>query len=361
MCESLDTVSLKNHIHENDKVSHILSELGCGNIRYNSKHDYYSASFPDGDNPQGINIKNNAYLNYRSFSRNVDYEDGKDVFDLVQYIRKCSFVDAVKYLHKILGIEYSPYKKQDKTEEKKIDPLAIFKRIRNRRKKTDVTEIQAIREEAINDFVPLTHINWFRDGIMPWTSKKFGLCYSYKYKRQCIPHRYWADGSLLGFNQRTTVDNYEELGIKKYYLTEGMNKSVNLYGLYENNNDIQEAGYVVVYESERSVLKRDSWLDSTGVALSGKTISEEQRRILIGLDVEIVLAFDKDVPVEEVWSFCEKFYHIRKISYIIDEDGLLGDKDSPADASNDDFNTLLNDRVEYNADKHMEYINSLEK
>lgn len=356
----MDTVSLKSYIHENDKVMHVLSELGCWNIKYNAKSEYYSASFPDGDNPQGINIKDNSYMNYRSFSRNVAYEDGKDIFDLVQYIKKCNFVEAVKYLHEILDIEYMPYKKQEKKEEKR-DPLAIFKRIRNRKKKLDVSEIHMIREEAVNDFVPLTHIDFFRDGIMPWTSKKFGLCYSYKYKRQCIPHRYWANGSLLGFNQRTTVENYEELGIKKYYLTEGMNKSINLYGLYENHDDIQKAGYVVVYESERSVLKRDSLGDSTGVALSGKSMSEEQRRILIGLDVEIIFALDKDVPIEEVWSFCEKFHRIRKVSYIIDDQSLIGEKDSPADARNEDFYSLLNNRTEYNEDKHRRYLKSLDK
>lgn len=358
----MDTISLKKYIHENDKVIHVLSELDCGNIKYNSKHDYYSASFPDGDNPQGINIRNNEYLNYRSFSRNVDSEEGKDIFDLVQYIKKCNFVEAIKYLHEILGIEYTPYKKPQKKEEKKQDPLAIFKRIRNKRKRMDVTEIQAIREEAINDFVPLTHIDFLRDGIMPWTSEKFNLCYSYKYKRQCIPHRYWVDGSLLGFNQRTTVDNYEELGIKKYYLTEGMNKSINLYGLYENNNAIQEAGYVVVYESERSVLKRDSLCDSTGVALSGKAISEEQRRILIGLNVEIVLAFDKDVSIDEIRFACEKFYKIRKVSYIYDKDNVIkGDKDSPADCKKDIYNDLFEHRINYDECEHRKYLESLKK
>lgn len=358
----MDTVSLKKYIHENDKVIHVLSELDCGNIRYNTKHDYYSASFPDGDNPQGINIRNNVYLNYRSFSRSVDYEEGKDIFDLVQYIRKCSFVDAVKYLHKILNLEYTVYKKPQKKEEVKQDPLAIFKRIRNKKGKMNVAEIQTIREEAINDFVPLTHIDFFRDGIMPWTSKKFNLCYSYKHKRQCIPHRYWADGSLLGFNQRTMVENYKELGIKKYYLTEGLNKSINLYGLYENNDAIQKAGYVVVYESERSVLKRDSLGDSTGVALSGKSISEEQRRILIGLDVEIVLAFDKDVDINEIRFACEKFYKIRNVSYIYDKYNVIkGDKDSPADCSKNKYDYLFKYRTQYNEEEHLKYLESLKK
>jgi DNA primase len=82
--------------------------------------------------------------------------------------------------------------------------------------------------------------------------------------------RYWLTGELLGFNQRTTVENYEEFGIKKYFITPTYPKALNLYGLYENYDAIQKAGYVVVAESEKSVLKRDSLGDSTVVALSGK-------------------------------------------------------------------------------------------
>ena len=73
-------------------------------------------------------------------------------------------------------------------------------------------------------------------------------------------------------------------GIKKYFITPSYPKSYNLFGLWEHKEDIKRLGYVVVYESEKSVLKRDSLLDYSGVALSGHTISDEQVRILIGLN-----------------------------------------------------------------------------
>ena len=196
---------------------------------------------------------------------------------------------------------------------------------------------------------------------MPWTARKFGLAYSYRRKRVIIPHRYWMTGELIGINARTTVSNYEELGIRKYYLTEGMNKSINLYGLYENYNEIQKAGYVVVYESEKSVLKRDSLNDPTGVALSGHTLSDEQAAILIGLNVEIIIALDKDVPIEEVRHVCEKFRNIRNVSYIYDQWDLLEDKQSPADASNKVYNFLFKYRSKYDDEMHKKYLESLEK
>ena len=75
----MDIVSLKKYIYENKKIDFILNELKCWNIKYHENKEYYSASFPDGDNLQGINIRNNPYLNYRSFSRNVSYEDNEDL------------------------------------------------------------------------------------------------------------------------------------------------------------------------------------------------------------------------------------------------------------------------------------------
>ena len=166
----------------------------------------------------------------------------------------------------------------------------------------------------------------------------------------------------MGTNMRTTVANHEELGIKKYFLTPSYQKSLNLFGLYENYNAIISKKIVTVFEAEKSVLKRDSLTDDTCVAIQGHTMSDEQARILIGLNTnEIVIAFDKDVPLVEVWSVCEKFYHIRTISYIHDLWDLLEEKDSPADANNKIYNFLFKYRIKYDEEKHREYLKSLER
>ena len=245
---------LKEYIYEQNKIQYILEQLGCHEVRYNAQRETYSAAHKDGDNPQGVNIRNNKYLNYRSFSRGIDYEDNQDLISLVETTNKMSFVEAVKYLHKILDLPFE-FKKQKEKPQNKYDPLNIFKRVlRSNRMIVDVNDIQTLEDEALNDFVPMLHIDWLREGIMPWTREKFGLAYSYKHKRVVIPMRYWATGELLGFNQRTTVENYKEFGIKKYFITPTYPKQLNLYGLYENYDSIQKAGYVVVYESEKSVL-----------------------------------------------------------------------------------------------------------
>lgn len=352
---------LKEYIYSENKIQYILEQLGCHNVRYNDNKEYFSASQPDGDNPMGVCIRNNEYLNYRSFSRGVDYEDNQDLISLVEYIKKINFIDSVKYLHKILDLSFE-FKKQTEKPKKKYNPLEVFTKVlRSGRRVINVDDIKVLEDKILNDYVPLLHYSWVKEGITERTRKKFGICYSYRYKRIIIPIRYWATGELVATNARTTVENWEEFNIKKYILTNGYNKQLNLYGLYENYDAIQKAGYVVVYESEKSVLKRSSLLDDTGVALSGHTLSDEQIRILIGLNVEVIIAFDNDISIEETRHACEKFKNIRKVSYIHDFMGILGSKDSPADARDKDYRFLFDNRIVYDRDEQRKYQESLKK
>lgn len=361
----MTVIELKKYIINNEKIEYILENLGCRNIVFHPAKNYWSATQPDknSDNPMGVVIKNCNNLNYYSYSHNIHIEDGKDIFNLIEDTKKIKFAKAIEYTHKLLGLEftYSSQKKEEKTP--KFDPLAIFKKASKRKRYIcNVNDIKYLNEELLDDYYPGLHISWFREGIMPWTAKKFGLCYSYKQKRQIVPIRSWQSGKLVATNARTTVDNYDMWGIKKYFITPGYNKTLNVYGFWENQESIEKADYCVIYEAEKSVLKRDSLNDSTGLALQGHSISEEQIRIILSLDIhEIVIALDKDIPVEEVWSICERFYHIKKVSYIWDKYDLLGEKDSIADASNKIYNYLFKYRVEYTEDLHKKYIRSLKR
>lgn len=357
----MDTISLKKYIFENKKIEYILQEIGCHHIKYHPNKEFYSCGNYNGDNNSAINVKNNEYLNVVNYTREKEFSENSDIITLVQYNKDVTFVEAIKYLHKILGLQFE-FKKKEEKPKKKFDPLGIFKKVlRYNGRAIDVDDIHVLDDKLIDDYIPILHIDFVREGITERTRKKFGIAYSYRHKRIVIPMRYWLTGELLGFNQRTTVENYDEFGIKKYFITPTYPKLLNLYGLYENYDAIQKAGYVCVYEAEKSVLKRDSLLDPTGVALSGHTLSEEQVRILMGLRVEIVFCLDNDISVEEIRHLCSKFRNTGKVSYIKDTTGILGKKDSPADARNKDFQFLFDNRIVYDIKEHEEYLKSLGK
>lgn len=353
---------LKEYIYEQNKTRDILEALGCHEIKYNAQKEYFSATQPDGDNPMGVVIRNNQYLSYRSFSRGVDYEDGKDLISLVEDIKKISFVESIKYLHKILGLPFE-FKKKEEKPKKKYDPLDVFRRVlRCNRRVVNVDDIHILDDKLLTDFVPMLHIDWLREGITEKTRKKFKIAYSYRHKRIVIPHFYWMTNELIAFNMRTTVPNYEEFGIKKYYLSNGYNKSLNLYGYCQNKDEIERKGYCTLVESEKSVLKRDSLCDGTCLALSGKTLSTEQIRIVNSLKInELIICLDNDVDVNEIRWMAEQFKNRVKVSYIKDSWNILGEKDSPCDARNKNYQFLFDNRIVYDKKEQRLYQESLKK
>jgi hypothetical protein len=342
------TVSeLKTYIYENNKIEYVLEQLNCHHIQYHSNKEYYSCGNPDGDNNNAVIVRNNEYLNTINYTRNLP--ENSDIIDLISLYKKCDFKSVIKWLYALFGLTYSYHtdKNKDKNDENKIDPLDIFKRVKKKRYKVDVSDIEIIDEEILNDFIPHIHIKWFREGIIKRTIDKFQLGYSYQRQRCIIPIRYWQTGELMGITGRTMIENYDMFDIAKYLAIKPYQKSLNLYGLWENYDSIQKAGYVVVYESEKSVLKRHSRLDETGVAVGCHDISDEQVRILIGLNVDIIIAMDNDVPQDKITVLCKKFKGIRNVYYIKDEWKLLGEKDSPADVHNKVFEFLLKHKKKY--------------
>lgn len=363
----LSAKELKSYILKNDLIPLILDSVGCEDIVFKQIHNvykdnYYQCSNRDGDNPTAIVVYTNPYINVTNYTRN--WGRNPDIITLVQRTLKISFSKAIDYLHEILGLK-------DKTKEeilKDVDTNIFDDENDNSINEESEEKLQAefkkkYQKELANDMLifngakQILFLDWYKEGIMPWTKKKFDIRYSYRSKRIIIPIKNYKNGDIIAVSSRTTINMCEELGIPKYIITKYYNKSNNLYGLWENEQSIRKAGYVVVYEAEKSVLKRDSLNDSTGVALQGHFISDEQVRILTDYldNVDVIIAMDKDVSLNEVRFICEKFYNQKNVYYIIDRCGLLGEKDSPADTSNKNFIYLMDNKVKYDEAEHKQF------
>lgn len=357
----MQALELKRFIHANKKISFVLSQLGCHEIKYHPDgKDYWSCANPDGNNKNAVNVSNNEYLNCKNYTRDIG--ENADIISLVQFYRKTDFRDAIKYLHKILGLQQSYFTKPVTKQAPKKDPLDVFTKVLKRRPRTNVLAYDVLSENVFYDFVPHIHVDLFREGIVRHTIDKFKLAYSYKHQRTIFPFHYWQTGESLGYTARSSILGCEEFDIPKYYITPGYPKSINLYGLYENYNEIQKAGYITVFESEKAVLKRDSRLDRSCVALSGSTMSPEQCRIICGLDInEVVIALDNDLSVQDYRHMCERFYGIRIVSYIHDKWNLLPPKSNASDASNKIYEFLFKHRVRYDEKERKEYLKELKR
>lgn len=379
----MNAKQIKQYIFDNNLMYYVLSKLGCNWLQCYSGHgsndydvvDYeflkdkvqcgsitrphkITCSNPDGDNRQAIVLFcDTPYLNVIDSTRNLtEHNSSKsskyDIITLIQYYEGMSFKDAMYYLHNILGLEINSgytVPVQHEIDEDDDDD--------NDNEDEDDDELVLIPESELDNYDDRPFLDWVRDGIMPWTWERFGLRYSYKKKRVIIPLRHWETGQLIGINSRTVIEDYKDYGIHKYYITPNYQKRLNLYGLYQNRKHIEEAKYIVVVEGEKSVLKRDSRNDKTLVALSGHTLLDEQIRIIISLDIdEVIIALDKDIPIQESRFMCEKLRKYKKVSYIYDRWDILGDKDSPADATNKDYQFLFDNRIPYDEAAQAAYV-----
>lgn len=352
----INAYELKQYIITNDKIKEILEEIGCINIKSYTKE--YRCRSPLQDKNKDTSVKKNS-LKIKIYSSEGEVKG--DIFTLIMDIKSLSFSKAIKYTHKVLGLKYYGIDtKSEKTE--KVDILKVFKKALKKYKDYYDEELKVLNEDITKEYEQIPYIEWVKEGILPTTQQIFGIGYSSKSNRVVIPHRYWCgnENDYVGLIGRTLIKNYDMFDIPKYFPLHKYPKSKNIYGLQENYKGIQEAGYVTVFEAEKSTLKRHSKKDYTGVSLFGHELSLEQAKILISLNVDIIIALDKDISLDFVRGICEMFYGIRNVYYIYDEYGLLGEKESPADKHEKIYKVLFNRKVKYDEKEHEIYLKYLE-
>ena len=191
---------------------------------------------------------------------------------------------------------------------------------------------------------------WLEEGINEETLNEFQIGYSVKDDAISIPHRD-MNGQLIGIRGRFlsegALNKYMPLNISGQFLNHATRG--NLYGLYENKDNIDKLKRVIIFEGEKSVLKMNSFFGrehNTAVATSGNRITNEQIRLFAELQIEeVILAFDKDYETElERQELLKRYDKIAErlsiyfnTSVIIDWIDLTEFKDSPIDRGKDIF------------------------
>ena len=353
----MTSIELKQYVLDNDKLQEVINSLDCHGLKEYTKE--FRCGLPNHTSNNNIAI-NKETLSTKIFQSNSEIIRG-DLLTLVMHIKNISFPKANKYLHKLFGLEYKFKTIENKVEKK--DPLNVFKKVKRKRCVINLEDVEMYDEGIIKEYIPLPHISWINEGILPFTCDVFKIGYSAEKKRIIIPTRLWCgeENDFIGVMGRTTIKEWDMLDIPKYFPLKKYYKSLNVYGLQENYKTIQEAGYCVVAESQKSVLKRHSRKDGTVVAIESHDMSPEQVRILIGINVDIVIAMDVGVDLHHIRSMCENFFNIRKVFYIYDKYNLLKDKQAPMDAPNKIYEYLFKYKTLYDETEHKKYIKERDK
>ena len=367
----IDLFMLKKIILSNDdNVIQILEGLNCHSINFkkSTKGPQIRFALPDHKNATSGCVMLNDYLTCIVFNPDFDYKG--DLIGFVKSLKKIEFADALVWVCNKLNICI------DKVEDffpslpivnDNLDCgiLSVHKEAcRGLYNLTSSAELTSFEIKQTYNYVFAPHIALCKEGIGTDVQERFHIGYDLWSKRILFPHRFWngKEDEYVGIIGRTTNPLADELGIPKYYPLESYPKRTNLYGLWENlraekptnipeefqklSRTIKDDKYIVIYEAEKSVLKRATWHDYTGVALMGHELHPEQISIINDLkDVhEVIFALDNDIPESKLKELCSKI-EVKKTSYILDRNNFLGPKDSPADMNPYIFNELFKSRV----------------
>lgn len=212
-------------------------------------------------------------------------------------------------------------------------------------------------KSVLNVFSKIYPQEWIEEGITQKAMDKFNIMFSISQNKIIIPH---VDeyGNLIGIRGRT-LNKEEEKKYGKYMPVMIENKrynhklSYNLYGLYQNKQNIIDNNYVFIFEGEKSVLLMEGFKQpNCSVAVCGNKINKNILKQLIKIThpKEIIIAFDNEEIDNEkeyfdyLYSVCYKYRHYCNFSFIYDIYGLTNYKDSPVDKGEEIFNKLVQQR-----------------
>lgn len=324
----MDSKELKNYIYENKYVEQILESVGCHHIQYHTTGEYWTACNPDGDNRHAIILYNSEPLICLNKTRQmVKTNRTTDIIDLVCYVKKLSFPQALKEICSELGISYYHDFEEDIPESFKI--LQMLEDMDSNSEIEKEKPLKPISENILSYYLPLVNDLFCEDHINYTTQRDFEIGLDPETNRYTIPIRSEI-GDLVGVKGRYFYREVPECENKYIYL-EPCSKSKILYGLYKTMPYIKNTNRVYVLESEKAVMQLWCYGYKNSVSTGGKTLSKYQIDMLMRLGVQIVLCFDKDVKKDEIDDIAGRFPDGVPIYYIYDTDNILDKKESPSD------------------------------
>ena len=343
-----DLKEIKKRILEEDKVDDILEALECEYIAVEGGRRI-TAQLPErfySGNKRSVQVKLNENLS--SNIRNKSFSG--DIYNLVSYIQynirgerelQDDLPNAKRFICETLG--WGEYLQNLKGFMPKTDYLAPLKNLlKGHRRRKEVKPNPILDESILDEFYyygkPLPFQPWIDEGISYHTQIMYGIGFDLDSKRVTIPMRN-RFGQLIGVKGRIMKDEDDD---KKYLYMYRYQNSLEWFNFHYAHPYILMDKKVYIYEAEKSCMKAFSNGLYNTVAIGASDISEEQVRAIkqLGLDIEIVLCYDKGIQINEIVKNMDLFTG-RTVTAIYDKEDILSDKNSPIDEGFDTWNTLI--------------------
>ena len=307
---------IKNEFYGNiDKIRELLENIGCLKIRL-IKDNFKFALDDEGSFSGNGNSLNVNTLKYVSYSHNYK----GDIISLVSYKLNIKLGDSLKYLCKFLNIDW------DYTSNSKIITLPFngfylnYEKVQEENYNYKTYDDKIVQEYEKNGL----SLYWIKDEISAITQERFRIGYDPFTERITVP---WYDEfnrciGIQGRLDRSEVADWES----KYLPIIPFAKSNTLYGLHANYKAIQELGVVIITESEKSCLKAYEMGYTNVLSVGSHSLSKKQIKLIKSLAVNVILAYDEDVPLEESMAQAKELIisnpFFSNEVYILDMSGL---------------------------------------
>ncbi|EPY2278028.1 hypothetical protein ACXAT3_002780 [Clostridium sporogenes] len=280
-------IKIKDLLKDNeDKIYDILVDIGCHNIHKSSQNQ-----FRFGLDNEGSGSGNSLLidtLKYTSFSRGIS----GDIITLVSEMKNVELSDSIRWLGRKLNITNTYFERRTI----KLPFGGFFKRYSKVKNTEDFIPKIYDKDILINYIQYGTSLLFIEDRISAITQEYFDIGYDIISNRITIP---WLNenGDLVGIMGRKNKKEFHG-NEYKYLPIIDFTKSYVLYGLYQNYKSILNKKYIIVCESEKSVLKgRDINLNNV-VSLGGNHISHRQANLIKSMCCDVIIALDEGISLE---------------------------------------------------------------
>ena len=324
-------------LEQPESIVNILETFGCHKVRINGRE--IRCAREEFANPTAVVIRlvQNENLLVKDYELNT-------VLDLINYlikIKKAEFKDVMNAIKQELHLDsiYN-YKRKRGLFGGLYDGLS---------RNNGEISVTTYPEETLKQYGNTPNTRWLKDGISLSTQRKWGVGYCVQSQRITLPIR-TSTGEIMAIKGRLngTPEEFEP----KYLYIENGPMSQTLFGYSENYSSLYENNILVV-ESEKSVLKLDSWGYNNVVALGSNSLSTTQAKLLMSLNPRCVtFMLDRDLPLENTRKNAEllkTFCTMRQleIKYWNWEDNLtLDEKSAPCDADKEEFEYIIENEIE---------------
>ena len=293
-----------------------------------------------------------------------------DIFELVikvmdnQHHKKYDLNDAIRWIAQRLGLSGRIENDSDVNSLEDWKYLANYDRIQEIELNTSQITLKEYDTSILHRFNYNVQITpWLNEGIDQLALDQAMIGYYPGGDQITIPH-FDKDGRFIGLRGRALIADeaekygkYRPLKINKVLYNHPL--GMNLYNLNNSKNNIQLMKKAIVFESEKSSLKYQSYFgleNDISVACCGSSLSAFQVQLLLEAGAEeIIVGFDRQFQeigdnefkrlTQNLTKLRNKYKNVALISFLFDKHMITGYKSSPVDEGPEKFLQLFKERI----------------